>query len=51
MTTQNLMYKYDITEEKEFIDYMQNHNTYKGKYTPYLYQQFKKSITSKLLQQ
>lgn len=38
-------------EEKEFIDYMQNHNTYKGKYTPYLYQQFKKSITSKLLQQ
>lgn len=39
------------SEEKEFIDYMQNHNTYKGKYTPYLYQQFKKSITSKLLQQ
>lgn len=38
-------------EEKEFIDYMQNHNTYKGKYTPYLYKQFKKSITSKLLQQ
>lgn len=39
------------SEEKEFIDYMQNHNTYKGKYTPYLYKQFKKSITSKLLQQ
>ena len=39
------------SEEREFIDYMQNHNTYKGKYTPYLYKQFKKSITSKLLQQ
>ena len=39
------------SEEREFIDYMQNHNTYKGKYTTYLYQKFKKSITSKLLQQ
>lgn len=37
-------------EEKEFIDYMQNHNTYKGKYTHYMYRQFKKSITSKLLE-
>lgn len=36
-------------EEKEFIEYMQNHNTYKGKYTHYMYRQFKKSITSKLL--
>ena len=38
-------------EEKEFIDYMQNHKTYRGKYTTRLYQQFKKSITSKLLPQ
>lgn len=36
-------------EEKEFIDYMQHHSTYKGKYTQYAYRQFKKSITSKLL--
>ena len=36
-------------EEKEFIDYMQTHNTYKGKYTQYKYRQFKKSITAKLL--
>ena len=36
-------------EEKEFIEYMQTHNTYKGKYTHYKYRQFKKSITSKLL--
>jgi hypothetical protein len=36
-------------EEKEFIEYMQNHTTYKGKYTQYAYRQFKKSITAKLL--
>lgn len=36
-------------EEKEFIEYMQTHNTYKGKYTQYKYRQFKKSITFKLL--
>ena len=36
-------------EEKEFIEYMQNHTTYKGKYTHYKYRQLKKSITSKLL--
>lgn len=36
-------------EEKEFIEYMQTHNTYKGKYTHYKYRQLKKSITSKLL--
>lgn len=36
-------------EEREFIDYMQNHSTYKGKYTQYTYKKFKQSITSKLL--
>ena len=36
-------------DEKEFIEYMQNHITYKGKYTQYAYKKFKKSITSKLL--
>ena len=36
-------------EEKEFIEYMQNHTTYKGKYTQYAYKKFKKSITAKLL--
>lgn len=36
-------------EEKEFIDYMQTHDTYKGKYTQYAYRKFKKSITEKIL--
>lgn len=36
-------------EEQQFITYMQNHNTYKDKYTRYTYRKLKKSITSKLL--
>ena len=48
--TKNRLHNYQITkEEKEFIEYMQTHNTYKSKYTHYMYRQFKKSITSKLL--